>query len=443
MGFKYRRIDFKGSGTGQNFHVFYDWTHNGTVTPESCSNRSLYIISSIASALKEMGIGWNLDSSYGNTWIEDPDHEGCFIIQGTIEVPIMSGTDKMPGIVLINSESGNRLFLGYLSNSNSYGIDLPTEQLVSAGTFNSYGPNKDRPSYTGLVVSMIPGDSTQRFGSFSDGTFIPSHATRVYGMCEANNTKGTSVTTKSSYGRASFQTEYSKYWFCYGVLATPYCIAIAANHSALDESSQPIYPEHLQLSFACGRILGGLSNDESLPQAKYGVIQFSLPNGRACMEEGRTSELGVSWWTTNNIGFDYGSEEQTYGCSSFRNPYAFANAQGNGKCISLLNIFKADGTAIGLTSTANVRVQPDPYLQLSHNLKDDNATVKWCPFTVGVVSTNLSKDGIIPGEGLKGYLDTDLFRCARVAQGQTFSNGSFYSLPFNLVIGWDSSNTSL
>lgn len=442
MSFYYRRMDFKDSYTGINFDIFYDWTDRNS-TPENCAYRAKCIVSSIAAALKDMEIGWDLDTSYKNKWATDTSHANCYIINGYIDIPIMNGTDLMPGIVLKNTESGNRLFIGYLCNSNSYGINLPTEQLFSAGTYNSYGPNQDRPSYTGLVMSMIPGDSTQRFGSFSDDTFIPSHATRLYGMCEANSINGGSVSTKSSYARASFLSNYQNHWFCYGVLATPYCVAMAANNSGVNaDDNSIVFPEHLRLSFACGRILGGLSNDENLPQSRYGVLQFSLPNGRECYEKGRSTEIGTTGtldvWTTNKIGFEVGSEEDTYGCLSFRNTFLSNNAKG--KCVNLGNIFKANGSAIGLTSTSNIRIQPDPYLQLGRNLKDNDTNIKWCPFVVGVVSTNLQQDGIIPGDGLKGYLDTNLFRCARVQSGQTFSNGQFYSLDYNLVIGWSSTN---
>ena len=62
---------------------------------------------------------------------------------------------------------------------------------------------------------------------------------------------------------------------------------------------------------------------------------------------------------------------------------------------------------------------------------------------MSVVSTNLSSDGIIPGDGVKGFLDTSLFRCARVPRGTYLSNHSFISYGYNLLVGWDSSNTEV
>ena len=50
---------------------------------------------------------------------------------------------------------------------------------------------------------------------------------------------------------------------------------------------------------------------------------------------------------------------------------------------------------------------------------------------------DLTTYGIVPGDGFKGYLDTDLFRCALGTYGQTFDNGNFICADgtYNFLIG--------
>ena len=432
MSFVYRRLNFKDNTTGSNYNIYYDFT-NRDANSTTCYYRSACLVYSVASALKDMGIGWDIDTSYGHVWADDPNHSEYKIIENNIEVPMMVyQSDKGCGVIMKNSESGCQLFIAYLCGSNGSGINLPANQVAKFGDYVSKD-DPDKPSYAGLICSMIPGDSTQRFGSFSDNTFIPSHATRVSGMCVSRKTAtGSFDSTKSSYLRATLVSTNVGKCFSYGILATPYCVLFGADHGDTEN-----YPDHIILGTACGRIFGGLQNDESLPQAKYGVLYLSLPNGIEMSERGNGLMEDKYTSVTNKISFD-DVQESTYGSLSFRNGLSTNGVR------SLGNIFKADGTAVGYTSTSQIRVQPEPYLQLSSYVKDNDSNIMWCPFLVGVVSSNLASDGIVAGNGMKGYLDADLFRCARISElGRKFNNGKFYSVGYNLVIGWDPLNNNL
>jgi hypothetical protein len=61
-------------------------------------------------------------------------------------------------------------------------------------------------------------------------------------------------------------------------------------------------------------------------------------------------------------------------------------------------------------------------------------------------SEMLRQGGVVPDDGLKGYLDTDLFRASNeMTRGQMFDNGKFICLEdsIGLIIGWDSSNEQI
>lgn len=443
MGFLYRRLNFADNSTGSNYNVFYDFTIR-TQDATNCYYRSACAVNSMAAALKDMNVGWDIDTSYGFAWADDPSHEGCKIVENDIAVPVMVyPTDKGCGLIMKNSISGCQLFISYLCASNGSGIDLPAEQVAKAyGANGSYVSKNDpdKPSYVGFVFSMIPGDSTQRFGSFSDGTFIPSQATQVSGLCMSTRTTtgGSADSMKTSYLRASLTTDHTGKKFSYGILATPCCVVFCANHGDTEN-----YPEHLILCEACGKIFGGLMHDENLPQSKYGILYLALhpgsQSGKAFYERGNGLIDGTDYQeVTNPTNFD-GTNEYTYGTGSFVRSVDYTNLKSK----NLANIFNASGNALARTANRHIRVEPDPYQQLSHNISSDEAGIMWCPYLVGVVSNNLQEDGIIPGNGMKGYLDTDLFRCARVPYGTTLCDGKFLSVGYNLVIGWDPSNQAL
>ena len=404
-GFKFRRTLFTALDSGSNYGVFYNW---GT-RDEKTIARAKSVITSLARALYDMNIGWDLDSDFHDShWIDDPDNPGYITASYYGDTPIKSSTEYMPYLLLKNSISGNKLFLSYLCNSCQYGIDIPNSQMCTQGSI-------ENPSYTGLLVSMISGKSDQTFGDPLNGTLIPSTATPLYGSCEAGGREN----VKICYARANISGSV----YCWDILATPYCIAMMIN-SKNDGSVVTLD----KISFAVGRIFGSLAHEENAVNARYGVIQFTQHSTGQNLEGGSLK--------LNNL--DYGdAKEYTIGTSSFRIAVNAANpaAQNSGGCIA-----KANGDYIGYTSTSNIRYCPDSTHHLSRYVKNDDSNLRWIPYIVGVVSDDLQNDGIIAGDGVKGILDTDLFRCARIAEGTLLCGGKFYSINYNLILGWDPSN---
>ena len=403
-GFKFRRNSFTALDSGSNYGVFYNW---GTRDDKTIA-RAKSVITSIARSLYDMNIGWDLDSDFHDShWIDDPDNEGYITSSYYGDTPIKDSVEYMPYLLLKNSISGNKLFLSYLCNSCQYGIDIPNSQMCTQGSI-------ENPSYTGLLVSMIPGESDQSFGDPFNGTLIPSTATPLYGSCEGGGKTG----TKIAYARVN----ESGTVYCWDILATPYCIAFMIN-SKNDGTIVPLD----KLCFAVGRVFGSLAHEENAVNARYGVICFTQ-HAYSQGKEGGNQKINK---------LDYGdASEDTVGTNTFRiAPNISGATKDTGGCIA-----KANGTYIGYTLTANIRFSPDSVLHLCRYVKDDDSNLRWIPYIVGVVSSDLTNDGIIPGDGVKGILDMDLFRCGRVADGTLLCGGKFYCLYKNLIVGWDPSN---
>jgi hypothetical protein len=92
---------------------------------------------------------------------------------------------------------------------------------------------------------------------------------------------------------------------------------------------------------------------------------------------------------------------------------------------------------------ASIRWYPESIDEMSALTQSSalSNTIRWVPYSIGVSSTDLSTYGVIAGDGFKGYLDTDLFRCSLCIPNQLYNSGSFIGCANNLMLGWDPNNT--
>jgi hypothetical protein len=70
---------------------------------------------------------------------------------------------------------------------------------------------------------------------------------------------------------------------------------------------------------------------------------------------------------------------------------------------------------------------------------------RWTPCYLWVYAGDHDTYGIVPGDGFKGYIDTDLLRGVNpnYSYGQQLDNGKFVYLGGGFAIGWDPNNTTL
>lgn len=383
MGFKFKRFNLTVGS-----EEFPTGSNN-----EQILIRCKSIVREFALKLISMGIGWTLDQSR-NASVTD-----------YAEVPDNS-TGKWPGLFLVNTTSGCKLFVCYIGGQNRYLNNFSGSDIIQ---FSNNSKN-----VAGLCMSMIPSGSSNNFGLEFDASFLPGDATRIYG-------------TASNGG----------YTICYGaynsggsicscgIYATEYVVSVVF---AISSNGNP--PPLKLPNYAVGRILSTLSHEEDdKNHSKYGVF---------CMRDRSVS--------TGESNYDQGGSIVDT-ITVFGTAIYFAGSNGT-SFFACGSICQANGTWIlGCESSPDrcVKVYASSIGDLSNNIFNSSGTGKsrWVPLEIASYSDDISTYGIVPGDGVKGYLDTDLFRIAISTYGQQFDNGNFIAVTdsYNLLMGWDSTNT--
>lgn len=420
MGFKYKKFSFTTGST--EFPV-------GTSTA-NVRTREEYLVSHVAQAIIDCNCGWALDDSW---------HGG---LTDFFDVKKYNSSTDAPGLFLVNSTSGCKLFLSYLSDDRNGGLafldtDGTTKVFKDEFVSTIYHQSRisNNTSIQGLIMSMIPSGSSNNFGSTCNVSFLPTDATRLYGSASSvtgANEKFTLADNNSSGIVITIQ-----------VFVTPYCIGAGASVSP-NGNTIPWY--------FCGRIMGDLlSSSDNSNQSKYGTFTFRRSEASTgsydyITDYSNTKYNYGSCWVTNKTGSDYVgasaigvapggqiSYSITYESSS---PYREAPFAGNCVC-------KADGSWVANTSSHGVAACVNRMLTLTEAVYDSTSNNRpWQPIAICVFSNDIGVDGIVPGVGLKGYLDTDLFRCStQFATGITLDNGNFVCTGLHgLTLGWDPNN---
>jgi hypothetical protein len=392
-GFKFKRIDLTAGST--------DFPLNNT------RNRCNSIVRLVAEALISMNIGWKLDSDGRSS---DSQSTSDFA-----DVPGPgSWSGPWPGLFLINEISGCKLFMCYYGHSNEHRFYLDYPYVV--GTYAGSTPHG---YMAGLIMSIIPANSTESFGSTFGADFIPSTATRAIGTCLFSS-------ADSSHYTSFAHDPTSGYIYSWGIFANEYCIAVSTAKSTNGTPGTFGIP-----TFATGKILGTLANDtDNLCTAQYGSINFREIYA-ADHNEGLTSVL--TQYTDMNGTNRYYVSKTILSHETGDSAYSFGQ------------IFSALGSPLNLYNGGCLRITPsNVHLLSSTCFSTTGLNTRWLPYMVVYVASDLSTNGVVPGDGFKGYLDTDLFRCgAGNSVGQLFDNGNFLCLDNtnSFLIGWDPANT--
>ena len=411
-GFKYKSFSFVGQST------------DFPAGDANIRTREEFITKGIAQAIIDTNTGWGLDTDRNAT------------ITDFANVPTIGSTTKFaPGLFLVNSTSHNKLFICYCGTANNKGIDLSSDQMVT--TYHSNHLN-DGTGHTGLCMSMIPGDSNQSFGANFDSSFIPSSGTRLAADC-INYSSATGNYTISSQNVSG--TTYT-----YDLFATPYCVFFRVQGV---------------IGYAIGRVLGTLahSTTDTTSQSKYGVIYFKRCTGTETLDTliqslTYTSQTSGSAGTTtlclgnspsNALSYTPSNASYHLDCIDMYTSYGTTSSsyQSQYTCwAGASSVCKVDGSWLGNTSERVVCYYPDnPALCVNNGIVNtSDSTRRWVPFICFIKTTDTTVHGIISGDGVKGFLDTDLFRYTGGTQGLLLDNGNFYNINPYLTIGWDPSN---
>lgn len=397
MGFKFFRVNLTAGSA--EFPT--------TDSDSARRSRAETIMQKIGYGLINCGAGWELDTS------KNAD------LTSFVDIPANNSNLLWPGLFFTNTISGCKLFVAYFASYNQYGIKN------FSGTGNDIIRMNDNTNrYTsGLCMSIIPAGSNNNFGDPTTTTFLPADATRIIGTvnCYYNS---------NDYGSYAYKPQ-SGYVASWGLFVTPYVIAVAALRASgvAPNLDAPIY--------AVGRIIKDLAHDaDAAINAEYGVFAFRELG--ALKYEGTGAVINHTSYTfgptsKSFIGLDPKASRATIGAIA-----TYSNVCGS--------IAKADGSWINGTDTTNysVIVYPADSGQLSpYILNNTSGKSRWCSFAIASVSNDPDTYGVVTGDGFKGYLDTDLFRCGSGLYCQMFDDGNFIcaSDTYNLLLGWDPANT--
>jgi hypothetical protein len=208
-------------------------------------------------------------------------------------------------------------------------------------------------------------------------------------------------------------------------LASEDCLTIYANHYTA-ELGKPYVP-----IYATGKIFGLIANPlDNLPQSKYGTIVFRVPVSGSNYEgyAGVISFSGQNL-STNGVAYNVIGKDRTAGNYA---SVCFSNASGN-----WFNTFN-------LTTNARIYFSSS-WPVLSPNVFSNTGETAWTAIAVIVASDDLQSNGVVQGNGFKGFLDTNYFRAiGNATVHQTLDNNNFFVPEANLglAIGWDPSNNT-
>lgn len=405
MGFKFKRVDFT-AGTA-DFPTGYSDTDIRT--------RCEVVLTGLADALLAMNIGWRLDPNRSGDSSTTSDFA---------DVPCKSGAKTYPGLFFDNTVSGCKLFMASFS-----GYIRDTEIIKNFGGNDLFGAGTV-PYISGIIASIIPAGSSNSFGTSFDSAFLPSDATRIVGTNNYWASQGTSSDPMI------LRDPISGYIYSYGIFANEYVISVSCGKNSANPCNLgvPVY--------ATGRVLGTLAHAEDTAiNSKYGTILFregTNSNGGEGNQAFKSFE--VTYRLGDSFPLYYPGKDPHYGTGTPYGSY-WGSAWACG-CVS-----KSDGTWLNgaINNSSNVVMYVADTAQMSGKMFNSNGNGKsrWVPIEMTIVSSDLDTNGVVAGDGFKGYLDESLFRCALGTYGQTFDNGNFICPSGNLclLLGWDPDNT--
>ena len=352
---------------------------------DSQSDRLNYVLTGIIEALINSNTGWDIDTDFMST-----------TKSYTAMLPYNS-TNQSIAKFLIN-QNGMRLVICYSTGS-----------LTLNSEYTSYDSSQTHGGNNGISMAVIPPGTGETWNT-TDPTYVIALPSSAVGWCSVTFHSTWSYTTFVKANNAG--TTYSYFWISKG------------NQLALFEKSSSWTTTYIR-GCVIGEILGGLAQgSDNIPNSRYGYINLNKDT------DGETTS--PSYGINSNDIFKLGNSGSAY---------VYFGSQ----------IFRADGTSLrGMYNDNNyVYIYPLDLESLKTSIANLNLSTggRWTPFAVALCSSNPTTDGVVAGDGFKGYLDTDFIRYVpynAYTRGQTLGNNSeFYFLGGGVAIGWNYSNTSV
>lgn len=374
---------------------------------DNFSNRCLDIVEIICDMIVNSGTGWEYDS-------RTPSGTHLF-------VPSRNETYQFPFTYLINEISGAKLLVtAFIGNSYTSSHASNTNNLVKINIQNYFYPKSAESHLSddtynldpvGVNIAMIPAGSSSIFPST-----IPSNFTDVW----IPNDAIPIVTQTPKYSQYLYGGEYpfgsvtTGNILSYGLFIDTEFILLSSSFSSTSMRSQ-LYPD-----YAIGKIFGTLANEDvdSGYQSKYGAIQLWRNISQPYVN---TQEVSIS--LNNSTTVIKGANLAYVSTRSNDLPVAFMFA-ANGDPIRCMNFYGTPSWQL---------------LGAQSNNETISGVTRWIPIAIANLDSPIR--GVVPGDGLKGYLDTNLFRIAVSTKGNFYNDGQFVAFEQGLLVAWDSEAT--
>ena len=376
--------------------VSFSWQGGRTDTPV---DRTKFVLNGICDAIISANVGWQLDTLTPTS-------------TDFIQMPSTNQTNFPNLIKVLKLEYNShvyRLGVGYLYRYNALSSSV---HLKEQDCSNTKGTSSTTSSQNGIFNGGL------FFGFIKDGTFI------------------TDVT-------------YGAVWDGNGLFTK--WVPISSTRASQDSAAydnRDLYSYYIVLKNAQICIFFRSSSWTSASRLKGYVV------GEIFKETGHSSDL-------NTVGiiclFTPTSAEYNADTNSvlINSPQGSTNFPATNDYIWQNCAIKSDGTA--LTGDYLTTVNPNvflyrPYIAFDKTVVSNevSSTItspggRWTPCYMAVFADDHDTYGVVPGDGFKGYVDTDLLRGVNpnYGYGQQLDGGNFVYLGGGFAIGWDPNNTVL
>ena len=369
---------------------------NGLTTVAGRLDQMKLVVGGVSQGLISVG-GWVLDTDF------TPD------INTFQNIGANTSADKLGICQFLKNQSGARLCVAYFNNLAS-GNPLYSNELWCNNSISS--PYKIRSA--GLSFAMIPPGIEEAWDITNNCTtaaFIPSGGVPfVSTMSGYSQYNSRSIINTNTNG-----TNYSFTVICKGNFITFATKQVSAN----------IFPMWASIGDLFGVLCHSEDNGAS---AKYGTMMWISYGGGQATELGY--EAGSAPMYPKRINSSSISSNICYNPGFYR-WCTFFQAGAATTYTFTDSMFSKDFYTNPLSF--------DSYFTTpSSSGRTNFGAIGWA-----IYSNNPNTYGVIPGDGFKGYFDTDKFRTVwgEFPLGSLFDNGNFIYIGSGIALGWDSTNT--
>lgn len=383
--------------TGGYKCVKFSWQGGRTDTPV---DRTKFVLNGVCDAIIGANAGWALDTltPTSSDFIQFPSYQDT------------SNPNLLKVLTLSHNNHSYKMGIGLIYYNYAYFANdsSPTMKPEDCSPSNKGYSSSERFNQNGRINSGL------YIGIVKDGTFV----------------------TDSTYALVWDGTGEFTRW-------CPFCLYQSGSDDSFvyNNSSSKLYTYYFALKGAQIIAMARASNWSTDPKLKVLIIG-EIYKKTAHLEDVNTmgcvglftAERAESLQSTDTYGI--------YGASGYYHPTY------QSQFYVMFSLLSSNGTPYFGTLTpsdSNAKLY-NTYLTLDQVVATSAVSEnRWTPVGVYINAVDRDTYYVVPGDGFKGYIDTDLLRGVNpnYSYGQLLADGDFVHLGCGLAIGWDADNEIL